>query len=158
MTKEEAILISIISECKKHLSRINYAYRKLMPLLPFTPDKVAVLQDEEVEHLDHYIFRFSKLQDAIGQKLFKSVLVVLGEEVYNKPFLDIFNRLEQLAIISDYERWNLLREIRNEISHDYDEDPAELAEKLNKIVDSKTILEAYLNDVLAYLKKAGLQR
>ena len=36
------------------------------------------------------IYRFSKLQDCMGAKLFKSVLLYEGENV-NKPFLDLLN-------------------------------------------------------------------
>jgi len=43
---------------------------------------------------DQYIFRFFNLLDAIRQKLFKGLLQFLGEEIYNKPFLYVFNRLE----------------------------------------------------------------
>jgi len=40
---------------------------------------------------DQSIYRFSKLQDCMGAKLFKSVLLYQGENV-NKPFLDILNQ------------------------------------------------------------------
>ena len=105
-----------------------------------------------MSYLDQYIFRFSKLQDTLGQKLFPLVLVRLSEEVYNKPFLDIFNRLEQLNIIEDYSLWQELRIIRNEIAHEYNEDQQELAEKLNKLVNSRIHLEKYLKDILEFLE------
>ncbi|HET8804145.1 MAG TPA: hypothetical protein VFM72_06165, partial [Aequorivita sp.] len=97
-----------------------------------------------------------KLQDAMGQKLFKAVLNVLGEVVHNKAFIDVFNRMEQLGIIQDYARWQELRIIRNEVAHEYNESKAELAEKLNKIINSKEFLEKYLNDVSQYLKTKKL--
>lgn len=81
------------------------------------------------------------------------MLLYLGEETYNKPFLDVFNRLEQLEIVEDYDLWNELRIIRNEIAHEYDENKHELIQRLNKIVNSKALLEKYLEDVLDYLKK-----
>ena len=80
---------------------MNSAYRKLQSSLPITPDRVFKLDDQEVEHIDQYIFRFSKLQDAIGNKLFKSVLAELGEEVptnQQSTFLIESNRLELLKI------------------------------------------------------------
>jgi uncharacterized protein with HEPN domain len=133
----------------------NWGNKKLIllaPLLPFTIEKADNFPDELTGHLDQYVFRFSKLQDAIGQKLFKGLLLFLGEETYNKPFLDIFNRLEQLGIIENYDLWNELRIIRNEIAHEYDENKHELIEKLNKIINSKDKLEKYLLDVIGYLK------
>jgi uncharacterized protein with HEPN domain len=80
------------------------------------------------------------------------LLLLLGEETYNKPFPGVFNRLEQLDVIENYDLWNELRITRNEIAHEYDENKHELIEKLNKIVNSKSDLEKYLEDVLDYLK------
>jgi hypothetical protein len=94
---------------------MNYAYKKMYPTLPFNSEKISSLSDDEIVHIDQFIFRFSKLQDAIGNKLFKAVLASLDEEVINKPALDIFNKLEQLEVISNYENWKELRDLRNEL-------------------------------------------
>ena len=103
MKKNEYILKNIIDECKKHMKRMNYSYQKLSSRIPITAEKILKQSEEDVAHTDQLVYRFSKLQDAIGQKLFKSVLVFLDENVENKSAIDIFNRLEQLEIISDYE-------------------------------------------------------
>ena len=153
MKRNEMILTIVIDECRKHQFRLDYAYSKLIHRVPFTANQD--LSDEVIAALDQYIFRFSKLQDAIGQKLFKGLLQYLGEETYNKPFLDIFNRLEQLGVIEDYDRWNELRIIRNEIAHEYDENKVELIENCNRIINSKVTLEKYLNDILHYIKSNG---
>ncbi|MCL5030368.1 MAG: hypothetical protein M1480_15260 [Bacteroidetes bacterium] len=147
------ILKTIINECERHLLRMNNAYEKIGPSLPITPEKVFNLSNDEVEHIDQFIFRFSKLQDAIGQKLFKSVLAALDEDVVNKSAIDIFNRLEQLEIINDYDNWKELRDIRNDVAHEYEENENESAEKINLLLKKKVQLEKYLNDILIYLKK-----
>jgi hypothetical protein len=156
--KEEKLLKRILEECDKHRHRMNYAYRQLASLVPFDNEKIKDLNDEEISKLDQYIFRFSKLQDAIGQRLFKSVLQFLGEDVYDKPFLDIFHRLEQIGAIRDYEGWNRLRIMRNDVTHEYDKNPYELAEKINGILNSKERLESYLDEVKEYLDKRGWER
>jgi uncharacterized protein with HEPN domain len=151
--KETKLLKHILKECEKHRYRMNYAYHQLASLIPFDDEKVKNLDDEEISKLDQYIFRFTKLQDTIGQKLFKSVLQLLGEEVYDKPFLDVFHRLEQIGVIQNYEEWNTLRIMRNDITHEYDENPYELAAKINGILNSKEKLESYLDEVKNYLNK-----
>jgi len=60
-----------------------------------------------------------------------------------------------LGIVQNYNKWNEIRIIRNDISHEYDENKFELAEKLNIILKSKEDLEVYLEDVLHYLKNRG---
>ncbi|MDP3150345.1 MAG: hypothetical protein Q8N83_14580 [Ignavibacteria bacterium] len=156
MKSNTPILKSLLNECSKHAFWMNSAYRKLQSSLPITPDRVFKLDDQEVEHIDQYIFRFSKLQDAIGNKLFKSVLTELGEEVTDKSAIDIFNRMEQLGIIENYEVWKEFRDIRNELAYDYEEDEHEAAEKINLIISKKSDLEKYLNDIVNYLNTKKL--
>lgn len=151
MKRKSLILKSVVSECLKHSLRLNSAYKKIQPSLPISPEKVFGLDENEVEHIDQYIFRFSKLQDAIGNKLFKAVLNELGEDFVNKSAIDIFNRLEQLEIIENYETWKELRVLRNELAHDYDEDENEAAEKINLIISKKSELEKYIIDIMNYL-------
>ncbi len=65
------------------------------------------------------------------QKLFKSVLLYLGENT-NKPFLDILNQLEKIDII-DVDEWFEIRDLRNEIAHDYDNNDLTAMNILNTI-------------------------
>jgi uncharacterized protein YutE (UPF0331/DUF86 family) len=151
--KNQFVLKSILIECDKHQKRLNFALGKITYLLPFTKKSISELDEEKITYIDQIIYRFSKLQDAVGQKLFRTVLLFLDEDITNKSAIDIFNRLEQLGIIEDYENWKDLRDLRNELAHEYEEDENETAEKLNMLVDKKSILEKYLNDIRNYLEK-----
>jgi len=153
MKKNQYILKSILNECAKHLKRMNFAYKKISSLFPITKERISKLNEDEISYIDQIIYRFSKLQDAIGQKLFKAVLIFLDEDVINKSSIDIFNRLEQLEIIENYEIWKDLRDLRNELAHEYEEDENETAEKLNTLFEKKSDLEKYLNDIHNYLEK-----
>ena len=110
--------------------------------MPLDSEKYQILSDDEIEHIDHFLFRFAKLQDAIGEKLFVLLLELMHEEnIKNKPFIDILNRLEQLALLGDKNVWLELRKIRNNIAHEYEDKPQKSAESLNAIYMSKLILE-----------------
>jgi len=154
MKKNEYILDSVITECYIHQRRMQYAFNKLKSLLPFTTDKLSKLTDYEVALLQ-LIYRFTKLQDAIGNKLFKCVLVILDEDVINKSQIDIFNRLEQLEIINDYDKWKSLRDLRNELAHEYDKNDSETVEKLNLLFRKIPELEYYLTNIVNYLINKG---
>ncbi len=153
MKKNQYILKSILNECDRHLKRLHFAYEKISPLFPFTKERILKLNEAEISYIDQIIYRFSKLQDAIGQKLFKAVLIFLDEDVINKSSIDIFNRLEQLEIIENYEIWKDLRDLRNELAHEYEEDEDETAEKLNTLFEKRSDLEKYLEDIHDYLEK-----
>ena len=132
----------LIVECDKHLKRINSAYLKMSVFMPLDARKYEQLTDDEIEHIDQFLFRFAKLQDAMGEKLFMLILEFLKEEhTRAKPFIDILNRLEQLGLLDDKNVWLELRKTRNNIAHQYDDEPQQAAEALNAIYAAKPILE-----------------
>ncbi|MDD2660724.1 MAG: hypothetical protein PHY54_13780 [Methylococcales bacterium] len=132
----------VITECDKHLKRINSAYLKMSVFMPLDAKSYQHLSDDEIEHIDQFLFRFAKLQDAIGEKLFHLLLEFLKEEnTRNKPFIDILNRLEQLGILEDKNVWLELRKTRNNIAHQYEDEPEQATEALNAIYVAKPILE-----------------
>lgn len=147
MSDTKLLLESAVSECRKHISRLDYSYSSIKSKLPFSPQIIETLSNEDTALIDQYVYRFSKLQDTIGNKLFRAVLLNLGEEVYNKSMIDIFNRLEQLGYVANYETWKQLREIRNEVSHNYDDDPAAIANTLNLIFSHKDTLVFYFKGI-----------
>ena len=85
------------------------------------------------------------MQDSIGERLFKSLLMFLEEDVTNKPFLDVLNRLEQLEILPRKDEWLRLRQLRNELSHEYSNEDEENVTLLNMLFDEiKTINSIFL--------------
>ena len=79
-------LEKVIIECDKHLKRINSAYLKMSMFMPLDAKRYQQLSDDEIEHIDQFLFRFAKLQDAMGEKLFLLILEFLKEEnTRNKP-------------------------------------------------------------------------
>jgi len=153
MNKANIKLEYSLKECDKHLLRLNSAHKKMKQFMPLTATSYKKLTDDEIEHIDQYLFRFAKLQDALGERLFKNLLAFLGEITENKSFIDIFNKLEQLNIVDDYDGWLELRTIRNELAHEYDDEAAENAIRINKIYEIKDKLTSYFTHVKIYLNK-----
>ncbi|MDP2751719.1 MAG: hypothetical protein Q8O31_03830 [Rhodocyclaceae bacterium] len=141
----------LIAECDKHLKRINHAYAKMSVFMPLDARKYQQLTDDEIEHIDQFLFRFAKLQDAMGEKLFILLLEFLKEEnTRNKPFVDVLNRLEQIGLLDDKNVWLELRKIRNNIAHQYEDEPQQAAEALNAIFVSKSILDEIYTKLKAH--------
>lgn len=88
------------------------------------------LSIEEIEHdselvrlTDQILFRFAKLQDAMGQRLIPATLAALREPYEEWSMQDRLNRLEKLGFI-EVELWLEWREIRNRLAHEYPDDSA----------------------------------
>ena len=105
--------------CDKHILRIDEAMKELAAVLPLYNESYTSLTSEQIRCLDQFIFRFSKLQDAMGAKIFRFLLEYLDEDVTALPMRDILNRLERYHILPDANEWIYIRELRNEIAHDY---------------------------------------
>lgn len=110
--------------------------------MPLDASKFEQLDEDEIEHIDQFLFRFAKLQDAMGEKLFVLILEFLKEEQpKTKPFIDVLNRLEQLGLLDDKNIWLELRKTRNQIAYQYEDEPQQAAEALNAIYAAKPTLE-----------------
>lgn len=124
--------IEKLHECNKHKQRLLSAKKKLQILMPLTLEKYEALKDEEISFIDQLIFRFSKLQDTMGDKLFPSLLLLTGEIIKDKTFIDRLNRLEELGLLYKDE-WMTLRKDRNEIAHEYSFNQEEVVDSINLI-------------------------
>jgi hypothetical protein len=80
------------------MKRINSAYLKMSVFMPLDAKSYQQLTDDEIEHIDQFLFRLAKLQDIISEKLFQLLLEFFKEEnIRNKPFIDLLNRRNNLA-------------------------------------------------------------
>ena len=138
-----------LNESYKHLQRLNGAFEEIGIRYTFPINKEIFFQIIESKQLlaysDQIIYRFSKLQDCMGAKLFKSILLYQGENT-NRPFLDILNQLEKIDIV-DVDEWFEIRDLRNEIAHDYEDNDATAMHILNTIYKLKKELGNILDTV-----------
>lgn len=138
-----------INECKKHKLRIEKSYAKVKDIFPLSAQRYEKLSDDEIEAIDQYLFRFAKLQDALGMRLFKIIVSEYVDTINELTFLDILNHLEKIGILEDVNVWKRLRDIRNDISHQYDDEPQEMAQALNNIFAYKDELLEIFERIVA---------
>lgn len=142
---------NVLAECALHQKRIHYALAKLKQFMPLTVNDYKSLNDEQIEALDQFLFRFSKLQDTIGQRLFIGILELQEEAVKTLSFLDLLNRLEQLNVIESKAQWLALRNMRNKLAHEYEDDPQGMTDALNAIYAAYPILATILLQAITYV-------
>ncbi len=143
--------IEKLHECKQHKNRLVSAKKYLKPYMPLDKEQYAKLNDIDMGFVDQMIFRFSKLQDTMGEKLFPSLLELMGEEIKSKPFIDRLNRIEELGILYKDE-WMALRKDRNEIAHEYSFNQDEVINGINTIFNSSDKLIAIYDTFFEYCK------
>ncbi|TQV64456.1 MAG: hypothetical protein FNT15_00670 [Sulfurovum sp.] len=144
--------IEKLHECNQHKNRLLTAKSHLQKYIPIDKNGYSVLGDIEMGFIDQMIFRFSKLQDTMGEKLFPSLLELMGEEVKSKPFIDRLNRIEEFGILYKNE-WMALRKDRNEIAHEYSFNQDEVIEGINLIFSSSHKLLAIYDTFVSYVNE-----
>ncbi|MBK1652927.1 hypothetical protein [Halorhodospira halochloris] len=99
---------------------------------PFTIERARALENltEESERVDAFVARFGRLQDTLGDKLISALLRALGERV--GPAIDNLDRAERFGWIPSSDDWFAVRKLHNQMVHEYIEDPAVLADALQR--------------------------
>lgn len=112
-------LTETLAICELHYQRMMFAWGSMQKYFPLTEIKFSQISPIELALLDQLIYRFSKLQDSMGSRLFKQLLELLEEDISGLPFIDILNRMEKLNLLDDAKDWMTLRQTRNTVSHEY---------------------------------------
>jgi len=149
-------LTETLAICDLHHQRMIFAYESIEKYFPLTEINFSQISQIELALFDQLIYRFSKLQDSMGSRLFKQVLEVLEEDISGLPFIDILYKLEKLNLLDNAKDWIILRQTRNTVSHEYPfykeiqiEELNLLPEEVVKLSDIWLKLKNYVLDRLA---------
>jgi hypothetical protein len=144
MNKQERIEFKLrpaLQECWLHQTRLHAAWQEAINFPAIKDIAIHELNDAEVRTLDQLVFRFGKLQDAIGSRLLPAILQILQEWQEHEAFLDKLNRAEKIGLLPSVDKWLLLRELRNQTAHEYPEHPEVVIANLRHLVTHVPMLE-----------------
>jgi hypothetical protein len=144
VNKQEMIAYRLqpaLVEYEQHLRRLHSAWGEAKDFSYWISD-AQELNDDQVRTLDQLLFRFGKLQDAIGSRLLPATLQLVEEWQEHEPFLDKLNRAEKLGMLPSARQWQMLRELRNQTAHEYPDQPERVKANLRRLLEQVPILEA----------------
>lgn len=153
MKENHNILFTRISdaclECARHIERIKRALRNIEHYFPLTEDIYNNFTENDIDWFDQLIYRYTKLQDKIGESLIKNICIMLeGEsQSYKRTFIDYLNILEAHSIIENTLVWENLRQLRNELTHEYNNDSTKQVSMLNNLKSSVEVLIAIFDKI-----------
>jgi hypothetical protein len=104
---------------------------------------------EEQESFDSLSSKFARVSDVYTQKILKTIFMLLRENP--QSFIDKANLAEKLSIIPSAENLIAIRDLRNEIVHEYiiEELPdiyKEIFSKYRNLIDSIKATESFVNE------------
>ena len=107
-----------------------------------------------MERLDAFRVRYGDLQNCLGNKAFRNVLLAEDEEPVNMA--DILNRMEKRGILSSADLWRNMRAIRTAFAQDYPETEEERADAINLAWQSAGELLSIAENIQTYCRRQGV--
>ncbi len=146
-------LSETLAICELHNQRMMFALENIKKYFPLTEYNFSQIPQLDMALFDQLVFRFSKLQDSMGTRLFRQILEFLEEDVSGLPFIDILTKMEKLNLIDNANEWISLRQIRNNVSHEYPFIMEAQIEELNLLPDEVVKLSGIWSKLNEYIKK-----
>lgn len=135
--------------------RLSVSLSRLDGYLPATAAVITSGDEELLEKLDAFRVRYGDLQDCLGNKVFRSVLLAEDEQPVNMA--DTLNRMEKRGILTSADDWRSMREIRNAFAHDYPEAEEERADAINMAWTTATDLLMIAENIRTYCQRQGVE-
>jgi hypothetical protein len=123
------------AEAQKHIELMEDAINVI---------NLPIKNYEDLPNLEKFainalVFRFSKLQDLIGSKVFRTFLEFNKFDTQDKSFLELLKEIEKEGII-DIDSWDEFRKLRNSIAHEYPGEEDETVEALELLIKKTPLL------------------
>ncbi len=121
----------------------------------FTLTQAAQLETDPdlAERVEAFVGRFGRLQDTVGDKLLPLLLTALGEKT--SAAIDNIDRAERLGLFKSADEWMTIRSLRNQMIHEYVEDPAVLINALQSGHAFVPTLIAAANQMIGEIELRG---
>ena len=140
-----------LKEANIHIERLEDVLARLNEIYPLDLDRLENLNSSEKNMLDTLAFRFAKLQDLIGSKIFREFLLEMGYITEEKTFLEILKEIEKEGII-DIDTWSEFRKVRNLLAHEYPYDLEDRIEATNYLIEKTQILIEVIKKIESKVK------
>lgn len=104
---------------------------------------------EEMETFDSLAAKFGRAADIFTQKVLRSIWILLHEN--HLPFIDMMNKAEQIRLIDSAEKMIEIRDLRNQIAHEYI--PEAIQELIPLVISLTADLEKNIGYTMSFLKE-----
>jgi len=122
MTENVRLIARQLSHPQRMHDYLMHSVNRCQQILPVS--NWQTLSYEEHEMLAAFRVRFSEFQEHLGKTM---RAVAIEENVDVDRFGSVLAFMEKMRILESAERWKLIREIRNAINHEYEEDALRLS-------------------------------
>jgi hypothetical protein len=109
------------------------------------------LTGDQHESLAAFRVRFSEFQEQLGKAM---RAVAMQEEQDVDSFGSVLSFMERLRVIDSSEHWKLIRELRNAVNHEYEENAVRLSAFFEQLQLEVPVLQGYFAALVQWCRKA----
>jgi hypothetical protein len=145
--------LRLIARQLNHLQRMRqylaHSFDRCSEILPVTNWQAMSMDQHEM--LAAFRVRFSEFQEHLGKTM---RAVAIEEEVDVERFGSVLAFMEKLGVLESVERWKMIREIRNAVNHEYEEDADRLTQFFTEMFSATPELMACHEKLVAFCNDA----
>lgn len=145
--------VQLIRKKIEHLRRmrnyLDYSLEQVLRLIPISDWQQ--LTPENHETLAAFRVRFIEFQEHLG-KVMRAI--AREEEQSTEPFSFVLLYMEKLGILDSVEQWKLIRELRNAVNHEYEENEQRLSEFFQALTQAAPDLYTCFNRIIEFCKSS----
>ena len=145
--------VQLIWKKIEHLRRmriyLDYSLEQTLMLMPITD--WHQLTPAQHESLAAFRVRFSEFQEHLG-KIMRAI--AREEEQSTEPFSFVLLYMEKLGILDAVERWKLIRELRNAVNHEYEENEQRLSEFFLALTQAAPELYTWFDRTISFCESS----
>lgn len=130
----------------KEIKHLDYAAEQAFGV-PLTLGAVETLDDnpELAMRIEAFTSRFCRLQDTLGDKFLPDLLKSLGEP--DRALLINLEKAEKYGWLESAENWIALRQLRNQMIHEYIENAQTLFDALTAATSNTNVLKSFAGNL-----------
>lgn len=136
--------LRLIARRLEHLRRmrgyLDYSAGRMSLILPKLRQGLDTITPEDHETLAAFRVRFGEFQEHLGKTMRN---VAIEEEVDTARFGSVLAYMERLGILDSVQHWKEIRELRNSVNHEYEEDPVRVVQFFDALMDALPTLLGY---------------
>jgi len=144
----------LVRVVKKEIHNLRFSANRVFQQ-PFTIEHAQQLNHNEelAEQVEAFTSRFCRLQDTIGDKLLPAWLEALGEKT--NIAIENLDKAEKIGVLPSVDTWLKLRQLRNQMIHEYIEDLTILVDALQASYQHHDFIISVAEAIIADIDNRG---
>lgn len=143
--------IRLIWKKLEHLARmrgyLSYSLAQTLRLVPIQDWENLTPGNHET--LAAFRVRFSEFQEHLGKAM---RAIAIEEEQKSEPYTAMLLYMEKLQIIESAQHWKEIRELRNAVNHEYEENAVKLSEFFMELTNAAPQLFTWHDNLLRFCR------